>query len=111
MADDDSCSPLGGRSNGGGPRELLAEGRFAAIERCGCGTIYLHLGPFSVRLDGGALPELKEVIDRAARSPRFSTPTAFERGQRDDDDRSGGEDGKGPGGHLVDGQSPPTKLN
>jgi hypothetical protein len=113
MSDDDGCGPgpTGGRPNVGGPRQLLAEGRFAAVERCGCGAIYLHLGPLSVRLDGAALPELKEVIDRAAHSLKFSCTTAFERGQRDDDERSGEEKGEGPGGQPVEGQSPPNKLN
>jgi hypothetical protein len=111
MSDDDGCGPgpAGGRSNVGAARELLAEGRFAAVERCGCGAIYLHLGPLSIRLDGAALPELKDVIDRATRSLRFSSTTAFERGQRDDE--TSGEEAKGPGGQLEDGQSPPNKLN
>jgi hypothetical protein len=114
MNDDDGCGPgRAGRSpSGGGCRQLLAEGRFAAVERCGCGAIYLHLGPICVRLDGAALPELKEVIDRAARNHSLPSSAAFERGQKHDDGEwREGEDGQDPGGQLVEGQSPPNKLN
>lgn len=47
-------------------REILAQGEFTRVERCGCGNVYLTVGPVCIKLAACALPELRETLAQAA---------------------------------------------
>lgn len=44
----------------------LAQGSYAAVDRCPCGTLQLHVGPVSVRLPADALSDLWATLEQAA---------------------------------------------
>jgi hypothetical protein len=56
----------------------LAESPVAAVDRCSCGTLQLHIGPLTLRLAPCALGELRTTLDRAmaAYSARDVAPAA-----------------------------------
>ena len=48
---------------------LLAQSHLGAIERNPCGGVMLHFGPFSLRLDEGALVEFAHLTAAARAQP------------------------------------------
>lgn len=46
-------------------RRRLAEGGVAAVDVCSCGTLQVHLGALSIRMDEGALSEMVTTLRRA----------------------------------------------
>jgi hypothetical protein len=46
-------------------RRRLAEGGIAAVDVCSCGTLQVHLGALSIRMDEGALSEMVTTLRRA----------------------------------------------
>lgn len=46
-------------------RRRLAEGGVAAVDVCSCGTLQVHLGALSIRMDEGALTEMVTTLRRA----------------------------------------------
>jgi hypothetical protein len=46
-------------------RQRLAEGDLAAVDVCSCGTLQVHIGALSLRLDEQALSELVVTFGRA----------------------------------------------
>jgi hypothetical protein len=59
-----------GRQHDGGqerePREVLASGTVSRIERCGCGSLYLTLGPVTMAVHPEAMMDLSETLAKAA---------------------------------------------
>ncbi|HEY0712809.1 MAG TPA: hypothetical protein VGF45_09065 [Polyangia bacterium] len=47
-------------------RSLIARGSFSSVETCGCGAVYLTVGPVCLKVAAAALPELLGVLERAA---------------------------------------------
>ncbi|HEY0710629.1 MAG TPA: hypothetical protein VGG33_27750 [Polyangia bacterium] len=56
-----------GEGSGEGRRVVIARGSFSSVESCGCGAIYLTVGPVTLKVAAAALPELLGVLERAAR--------------------------------------------
>jgi hypothetical protein len=46
-------------------RRRLAEGGLASVDVCSCGTLQVHIGALSLRLDEGALSELVATLGHA----------------------------------------------
>ena len=46
-------------------RRRLAEGGIASVDVCSCGTLQIHIGALSLRMDEGALSELVTTLGRA----------------------------------------------
>lgn len=55
------------------PRTRLAQGDFAAVDACRCGTVQVHLGALTLRLAPCALAELAGTLNQAlaAHARRF----------------------------------------
>jgi hypothetical protein len=47
-------------------RAVIARGAFSSVESCGCGAVYLTVGPVCLKIAANALPELLSVLERAA---------------------------------------------
>lgn len=50
-----------------GNRYVIAQGPMSAVERCACGSVYLTVGPVTMKLHPEALTELRDTIARALR--------------------------------------------
>ena len=46
-------------------RRRLAEGGIASVDACSCGTLQIHIGALSIRMDEGALSELVATLGQA----------------------------------------------
>jgi len=46
-------------------RRRLAEGGIAAVDVCSCGTLQVHIGALTLRMDEAALSELMSTFGRA----------------------------------------------
>jgi hypothetical protein len=46
-------------------RRVLAEGSVTRLESCGCGSLYLTVGPLTVCLHLSAVEELHRILGRA----------------------------------------------
>ena len=70
--------------NGGGfpaergecTRLRLAESGIAAVDRCSCGTLQVHIGALTLRLDEVALSELATTFSRALTENALRTKVA-----------------------------------
>ena len=49
-------------------RVAVAQGVFTLVERCGCGAMYLSIGPVCMKLDPSALGDLRDTLARAVRA-------------------------------------------
>jgi hypothetical protein len=53
------------------PRERVAHGPGCTVERCGCGTLHITIGPVTMRIERsmfvGVLPTLVSAGERLAR--------------------------------------------
>ncbi|HJL40320.1 MAG TPA: hypothetical protein RMG48_03380 [Myxococcales bacterium LLY-WYZ-16_1] len=47
--------------------QRLVDGPVAAVDQCGCGTLTLHLGSFSLRMTDDVMDELIRVLSMARR--------------------------------------------
>lgn len=45
--------------------ERIAEGNIVAVDQCDCGTLHVHIGAISLRLDVPALRDLLNTLGRA----------------------------------------------
>lgn len=50
----------------------LARGEIAAVEQCQCGRLHVHIGPFSMRFEVGAIESLHATLGRALEAIRPS---------------------------------------
>ena len=49
-------------------RDVIAQGEVTMVERCGCGALYLTIGPICMKLDATVLPELRAMLGQASRA-------------------------------------------
>ena len=96
-----------------GGRQLLSQGAFTLVERCGCGAVYLSVGPVCLRLDPAALPELSEVIRRATfiLMTEASAEDSKNFGDASEPGEAADAGGGGSGSETSVEPSPPNKLN
>jgi hypothetical protein len=52
-------------------RRVLAQGDFAAIEQCACGSVHLTIGAITLRLSASAIAPLAATLGEAARTLTF----------------------------------------
>ena len=51
--------------NGHGSPERIAEGNLVAVDQCDCGTLHVHIGALTLRLDVPAVRDLLNTLGRA----------------------------------------------
>ena len=55
-------------------RGLLSEGPFCKVEQCGCGTIHLSLGPFTLRLHPDVVESIWRTLGEALGQQPLTPP-------------------------------------
>ena len=59
-------------------RSELASGGTFRVDRCSCGTINLHIGALTLRLEAAAMEQLSHVLSEASRVHRERFGSGYE---------------------------------